>query len=74
MSLHGNQATLVVVVEQAPLSELFEQGFDLSVLKLNDLLLPLVDEAADSGQQDVSWLERKRHVRRRNRPVSGADG
>ena len=65
MSLHGEQATLVVVEQQSLFSELFEQGLDLSVLELDDLLLTLVHKAAEGGQHDVPWLEQKRHVRRR---------
>ena len=74
MSLHGKQATLVIVEQQSLLSELFQQGLDLGVLELNDLLLPLVHKAAEGRQQDVPWLEDGRHVRRRNWAVSDADG
>ena len=74
MSLHGKQPTLVIVDQQSLFSELLQQGFDLSVLEFNDLLLTLVHKAAEDSQHDVPWLEQKRHVRRRNRPVSGADG
>ena len=74
MSLYGKQATLVVVEQQSLFSELFEQGLDLGVLELNDLLLPLVHKTAEGGQQDVPGLEGRRHVRRRNGPVSGRDG
>ena len=73
MSLYGKQSTLVIVKQQSLLSELLQQGLDLSVLELNDLLLPLVHKAAEGRQQDVPGLEQKRHVRRRNRPVSGGD-
>ena len=51
MSLYGKQSTLVVVEQQSLRSELFEQGFDLCVLKLNDLLLPLVHKARECGEQ-----------------------
>ena len=37
-----------IVVEQETLpSELLQQSLDLCVLELNDLLLPLIDHAAD---------------------------
>ena len=72
--LHSKHSTLVVVEQQSLFSELFEQGFDLCVLEFDDLLLPLVHEAAESSQQDVPWLEDRGHVRRRNGPVSGRDG
>jgi len=73
ISFHGKQATLVIVEQQSPPAELLQQGLDLSVLELDDLLLTLVYEAADTGQQNVPWLEDGRHARRRNRSVSGAD-
>ena len=65
VSLYGKQATLVVVEQQAFLSELFDQGVNLSVLELNDLLLTLVRQAAECSQHDEPWLEQKGHVRRR---------
>ena len=74
MSLYGKPATLVIVEQQSLLSELLQQGLDLGVLELNDLLLPLVHKAAEGSQHDLPWLEQKRHVRRRNGPVSGRDG
>ena len=73
MSLHSKQATLAVVKQQSLPAELFEQGFDLSVLELNDLLLPLVHHATEHGEQHVPRLEQERHVRRRKPPVSDAD-
>ncbi len=51
MSLHREQATLVVVEQQSLFSELLEQGFDLCVLEFDDLLLTLVHQAAETGQQ-----------------------
>ena len=73
MSLHGEQSTLVIIEQQSLPAELFEQGFDPGVLELDDLLLMLVHETAEAGQQNTPWLEQDGHVRRRNRPVSGAD-
>ena len=74
MSLYGKQATLVIVEQQSLFSELLQQGFDLSVLEFDGLLLSLVHNAAEGSQHDVPWLEQEGHVRRRNRPVSGVDG
>lgn len=74
MSFYSKQATLVIIQDQSLLSELFELGFDLSVLELDDLLLTLVHQAAEGIQQDMPWLKDRRDVRRRNGPVSGADG
>ena len=66
VSLYGKQATLVVVEQQAFLSELFEQGFDLSILKLNDLLLAIIGHATEGREKNVPWLEDEGHDRRRN--------
>ena len=57
ISLHGKYSTLVVVEPQSVFSELLQQGINLSVLEFDDLLLTLVHPAADSGQQDVPWLD-----------------
>lgn len=57
MRLHSEQSTLVMVKQESLFSELLHQGFDLCVLELNDLLLTLVHEAAETGQHDVAWLE-----------------
>ena len=65
LSLHGRESPLVIVEQQSLLSEMIEQCFELSVLELNDLLLRLVDQAAEAGQQNVSGLDDERHVRRR---------
>ena len=73
VSFHSEQPTLVVVEQQSLPSKFFQQSLDLSVLELDDLLLPLVHEAAEAGQQDVPGCEQKRHIRRRNWPVSGAE-
>jgi hypothetical protein len=70
----GEQPTLVIVEQQSLFFELLQQSLDLSVLELNDLLLSLVRQAAEGSKHQMPWLEQKRHVRRRNRPVSGGDG
>ncbi len=71
MSLHRKESTLVIVEQQSLLSELFEQCFDLSVLELDDLLLPMVHEAAEAGEHQMPGLEQERHVRRRRVKSSG---
>ena len=43
-----------------------QQGVNLCVLEFDDLLLALVHQAAETGQQDVVRLEDEGHVRRRN--------
>ena len=73
VSLHCEEPSLVVIQQQSLPSELHQERLDLSVLELDDLLLPVVHEAAEAGQQDVPRLDQERHVRRRNWPVSGAE-
>ena len=70
MSFHSEQPTLVVVEQQALPAELLQQGFDLSVLELDDLLLPVVDQATEYGRQDVPGREQERHIQRRKPSVS----
>ena len=53
VSLYGKHSPLVVVEQQALLSEWLEQGVNLCVLEFDDLLLALVREAAETGQQEV---------------------
>lgn len=43
--------------QQSLAAELLKQNLDLCVLELDDLLLPLIDEAAECSEQDVLWLE-----------------
>lgn len=64
MRLQGHQATLNFVEQQSLFSDLFLQGLDLSILEHNHLLLALVHQAAETGQQNVPWLEREWPVRR----------
>ena len=63
VSFYCEQATLVTVEQQSLPSGLFAQCFDLSVLKLDVLLLTLVDHAAKYGEQDVAGREQERHIR-----------
>ena len=58
-----------VVEDQSLLAPRLQQGFDRSVLKLNNLLLTFIDEAAECGKQKVPGLEQEGHVQRRYRPV-----
>ncbi len=53
MSLHGKYSTLIVIKQQSLFSELLQQGFDLCVLELNDLLLRLIHQTAEGSQQEV---------------------
>jgi hypothetical protein len=57
---------MVVIQQQSILSRLLQTGFDLRVIKLDDLPLTLVDHGADCSQHEG-------HVRRRKSPVSGSD-
>lgn len=57
ISLHGKLETLVAVEQQSPFEELLQQGLDLSVPELNDLLLSLVCRAQECPELNVPWLE-----------------
>jgi len=70
VSFHSQQPTLVVVEQQALPAKLLQERRDLSVLELDDLLLPVVDQATEHGEQAVPWLQHERHVRRRKPSVS----
>ena len=69
LSFHRQEPTLIVIQQQSLLFQLPEKGFDLCVLELDDLLLPLIDEPAECSEQNVLWLEQEGHVRRR-KPAS----
>ena len=45
MAFHGQYATLIISQQQTRLPELFQQRFDLVVLKLDDLLLAFIGPA-----------------------------
>ena len=64
---------MVVVQQQSLPSELLQQGCDLSILKFDDLLLPLIDHATECSEQNVPGLEQEQHVSRRKSSVSAAD-
>jgi hypothetical protein len=55
------------------LSQLLQQCFDLCILELDDLLLPLIDHAAECREQNVPWLEQEGHVQCRKSTVCAAD-
>ena len=61
MTFHSQYSTLIISQQQTLLAELFQQRFDLVVLKLDDLLLTLVHETTDGGQQVVPRLEKEGH-------------
>ncbi len=73
MSLHGKYSTQATVKQQLLFSALLQQGVNLSILKLIDLLLPLIDQGGEGSDQDVPLLEDRGHIDRPNRPVFGAD-
>ncbi|MEO1994361.1 MAG: hypothetical protein ABGZ17_03710 [Planctomycetaceae bacterium] len=52
---------MIVVEQQSLATELLQQGFDLSILELDELPLTLVDQATDGGEQDVSRPEQEGH-------------
>ena len=65
LSFHSQQSSLVIVEEQSLATGLLQQGCDLGVLKLDDLLLTQVEEAADGHKQDVPGPEQEGHGYRR---------
>ena len=56
MSLHGQQPTLVSGEQHTLPAEFLQQGFDLSILELDNLLLALVDQPTQDGEHDVPRL------------------
>jgi hypothetical protein len=56
MSLHGQQPTLVSGEQHTLPAELLQQGFDLSILELDNLLLAFVDQPTEDGEHDVPRL------------------
>jgi hypothetical protein len=58
-------SSLVIVEEQSLATGLLQQGCDLGVLKLDDLLLTLVEDAADGHKQDMPGPEQEGHGYRR---------
>ncbi len=60
MALHCQQVTVVVIEQQTFLSQHLQQCFDLSILELDNLLLALVDPAAEGREQNVPRLEDER--------------
>ena len=73
VSLHCEEPSLVVIEQQSLSSELLQNRLDLSILELDDLLLPGVEQATEYGEQDVPGREQERHIRRRIPPVSDAE-
>ena len=65
LSFHSQQSSLVIVEEQSLATGLLQQGCDLGVLKLDDLLLTLVEDAADGHKQDMPGPEQEGHGYRR---------
>lgn len=52
-----SERTLIVIEQQTFPAEFLEQGVDLGVLELNNLLLALIDETTEYCKQNVPWLE-----------------
>ncbi|MCP4173081.1 MAG: hypothetical protein GY758_20175 [Fuerstiella sp.] len=63
--LHRRKPTPVVGGQKSLLSQLLQQSLGLGVLELYGLQLPLVDHAAEGGEQNAPGLEQERHVQRR---------
>ena len=74
LSFHSQQSTLVIVEEQSLATELLQQSIDLSILELDDLLLTLVEDAADGlTSRMCQGRSRQDMVTVGNQPVSGDD-
>ena len=74
LSFHSQQSSLVIVEEQSLATGLLQQGCDPSVLKLDDLLLTLVEDAADGlTSRMCQGRNRQDMVTVGNQPVSGDD-
>jgi hypothetical protein len=58
---HSQYSTLIISQQQTLLAEFLQQRLNLGVLELHDLLLKLVHENSDGGQQDVPGLEKEGH-------------
>jgi len=52
---------LLIVDQQSLAPERLQQSFDLSILERDDLLLSLMGETADAGEQDVPRPEQAGH-------------
>jgi len=74
LSFHRQQLSLVIVEEQSLATGLLQQGCDPSVLKLDVLLLTLVEDAADGlTSRMCQGRSRQDMVTAGNQPVSGDD-
>jgi len=65
ITLHSEQATLIVVQQQSLPAQLRQPVFSLSILELTDLFLPVVDHSTEARQQNVPGLEDEGHGYRR---------
>ena len=58
------QYTALVVSEEDPLFALrFQQGLDLRLLKVIDLLLVMIDQGSQDRDEELPWLQNKSHGR-----------
>ena len=63
LSLDRQEEALVIGEQDAFLTELLQQSGNLGVLKVNDLCLTLVHQAAKGNKQDLPGLEKESHWR-----------
>ena len=79
-AFHSQEPTLIIVEQPSFAPELLQPGFGLDVLKLDDLLLTPIEEAADGHTQNPPRPEREGHESRwksagfRRRQVKSAGG
>ena len=50
MAIHSQHSTLIICPQQSLLDEIFQQRFDLVVLKLDNPLLAFVSPATEGGK------------------------
>ena len=61
MAIHSQHSTLIICPQQSLLDEIFQQRFDLVVLKLDSPLLAFVSPATEGGKQNVVGLDDELH-------------
>jgi hypothetical protein len=61
--LHGQSSALVIVEQNASFSQLLFEHRDLRPLKLDDLLLLLIDPAGQGRQEKLPGMKNERHDR-----------
>jgi hypothetical protein len=61
VTFDGQETPLIVRQQKTFLAEFLEQRLDLGVLESNHFLLPLIDPAAQGGQEQLPGLQNEVH-------------